>query len=394
MAPAIGSDPGYYFQTNSSEAEYARKKAKSKNVNGNPIQCRSKLLAVTPDPSNNGNVYVAEAAGSVRLVSIKDGQIISTFSGPIAPLTSVTVSVMNGKATVLAGCWDKKIYKWDSDTASSASQAALPSQSVLTGHSDFVKALLVTTVGSRNLLVSSGADSLIHVHDVISGKQLYTLKGHARAIQALALDPISSSATTAVVWSADSTRELRKWRISAEEGFEVDSSSTSISKPGIEGNIQPLVPHETSVYAISFDSDGDLWTASADKSVKCLSRERGWRADTTLEHPDFVRDLCIHDDAGWVITACRDENVRIWDKSNAKLLYVLDGHFEEVTGLLLQGTILVSISIDATIRQWNLNPKELEKLSAPPPEDETVAPKLDVLTAEEDAELAELMGDD
>lgn len=78
---------------------------------------------------------------------------------------------------------------------------------------------------------------------------------------------------------------------------------------------QVLLVHDTSVYKLLFDADGDLWTASADKTAKCLVRDDAWKPNLTLKHPDFVRDVVVHEQGGWVITACRDEEVRVWNRS-------------------------------------------------------------------------------
>jgi WD40 repeat protein len=163
----------------------------------------------------------------------------------------------------------------------------------------------------------------------------------------------------------------------------------------------PVIAHETSIDALHFDSDGDLWTASADKTAKCLSRGREWEEDSSFEHPDFVRAVVIDEDGGWVITACRDEEVRVWDRASGKLHHVFSGHFEEVTGLVfLSGQRIVSVSIDATVRQWSLKPQELataiqEAEDERAGEEKETEPekKEGMMTAEEEAELAELLDD-
>ena len=67
---------------------------------------------------------------------------------------------------------------------------------------------------------------------------------------------------------------------------------------------------------------------------------------------------------------------------------------------MLVGSTIVSVGIDATIRQWSLRPDELQQaveLATKPAEEEKgeeEKPAESMLTAEEEAELAELMGDD
>lgn len=82
-----------------------------------------------------------------------------------------------------------------------------------------------------------------------------------------------------------------------------------------------------------------------------------------------------------------------------QLYHTFSGHYEEVTGLVLLGSTVVSVSIDATIRQWSLKPDELEiavakaKKNNEEDEEEQQNPGT-MLTEEEERELAELMAED
>lgn len=80
-----------------------------------------------------------------------------------------------------------------------------------------------------------------------------------------------------------------------------------------------------------------------------------------------------------------------------QLYHTFSGHFEEVTGLLLVGSTVISVGIDATIRQWSLKPDELQgavdqakKTTADEEEEQKPNPE-SMLTEEEEKELAELM---
>jgi len=121
-----------------------------------------------------------------------------------------------------------------------------------------------------------------------------------------------------------------------------------------------------------------------------------------LPHPDFVRDVVLDENDGWVITACRDEEVRIWQRGSGQLFHTFSGHYEEVTGLvLLPGRTVVSVSIDGTVRKWSVGGEDLRKareahnqtpLNPTLEEDELPeTPKASALTEDEERELAELM---
>ena len=282
---------------------------------------------------------------------------------------------------LFAGCWDKTIHSWSIATGKLIRR--------YTGHADFVKCVLATRIGTQDVLVSGGADASIIVWDIATGRKLHTLKGHSRGVLDLAIDPATSTPDNLTIFSADSVRDIRRWNIS------LDSASAL--------STEPIVAHETSVNRLHFEPvalsdddqpEGDLWTASSDKSAKRLVRDRDWEADTTLEHPDYVKDVVTV--GPWVATACRDEDVRIWDASTGKLHCVYSGHYDEVTGLAVVGQTLISVSLDGTIRQWSLDAKAMQAaMSAKTEPAKEEAPKKanGGMTAEEEAELAELMSD-
>lgn len=380
---AVSSHRDHFFQTTSSLDEVERRQRKATNKSGDPLKLSSKILAVTRNPyKEDDTVYVAESVSTVRSIAVNDGKVKSVWSGPTAPVTSICFA-HNGKS-MWAGCWDKKIYTWD--IGPGAAFASKSSPDVLKGgHMDFVKCLLnVRTPDGQELVLSGGADGDIIFWSLL-GQRSHVLKGQSRGIEHLAVDPLSPPEAP-VIFVATSQRDIFQFTL---------PSSTSLKTAILS---EPILVHETSVYELFFDADGDLWTASADKTAKHLVREDGWKPDTTLTHPDFVRDIVVHEKGGWVITACRDEEVRVWNRSTGDLHHIFSGHFEEVTGLCLLGDLLVSVSIDATVRKWSLAPQDLQRVveELKNPKDlelEEVKPDagLGMLTAEEEAELRELM---
>jgi WD40 repeat protein len=253
-------------------------------------------------------------------------------------------------------------------------------------------------------LISGGADAKIMVWDTATGDRLHTLRDKTdsmMAVQDLALDPQDSTDSAVVLVSSSSDPHIRRWRISLSSASQVvDPADVSPSKPPTR---QTILEHETSVYQVLFwgeDDSLDLWTASADGTAKCLSRERNWSAEETYEHGDYVRAVAVT--ADWVVTAGRDEDVKVWDRATGKLRHVYEGHYEEVTGLvLLPGMKIISTGIDRTIRTWGLSRsqieqaiKEKEETAKGAAKEDSVEPKKSLLTEEEEAELAELMGSD
>jgi len=251
--------------------------------------------------------------------------------------------------------------------------------------------------------VSGSADKKIIVWDIATGTRLHTLRDRfdtMMAVQFLTIDPIDSTSDELIVVSSSSDPLIRRWRISLVSASQIDEDSSAANGDSAASR-EGIREHETSVYKLLFDGDeGDLWTASADGTARCLSRARNWATEEVIEHGDYVRAVAITSD--WIITAGRDEDVKVWDRNAGKLYHVYDGHYEEITGLVVppDGGKVISVSIDGTIRSWPLGKKELEKARSEREEKNKGIVKVaepqvkeSLLTEDEEAELAELMYD-
>lgn len=265
---------------------------------------------------------------------------------------------------------------------------------------------LLLLANGMQCLISGGADTKIMVWDTATGERLYTIRDKSdtmMAIQDLTVDVESSSESEIILVSSSSDPHIRRWRLDLSSGTQIldtiDATPTQ-SQPSRD----TILEHETSVYKVVFsdddDEDSDLWTASADGSAKCLSRARNWSAEETYIHGDYVRAVVVTTD--WAVTAGRDEDLKVWNRATGKLWHTYEGHYEEVTGLvLLDEKRVLSISIDGTVRSWGLQKaalqtarKEREEKLKGEVKEEKVVPKKGVMTEEEEAELAELMGSD
>lgn len=261
-------------------------------------------------------------------------------------------------------------------------------------------------ISGTPVLISGGADKKIMVWEIATGRRLHTLQDTTiamMAVQHIAIDPVLSTPAALVFASAGSDPHIRRWRVTLSGHEQLPESFKD--RPDTER--LTIEEHDTSVYKLVYDWEGDdvdLWTASADGTAKVLSRSRLFVEEDRFEHGDYVRAVALT--AEWVITAGRNEDIKVWDRTSGKLYCTLEGHFEEVTDLItLRDTRssaparLCSLSIDGTIRTWPLTKKGLDQVTeeieaAKKPQDkaEEEAPN-GLLTAEEEAELAELMGD-
>ncbi|RYP08370.1 hypothetical protein DL764_001939 [Monosporascus ibericus] len=389
-----GTSSEHFFESDAVQAQRERRAAKAGNKNGNPIALKSKLLAAIRDPSSPSALLIAESTGSVRRVNVDTGDSKQVYRGPSTPVTCVAVGGP-GNRSVFAGSWDKDIWSWDALSKTPGRKYS--------GHTDFVKAVVCARIGGKDCLISGGADKKIIVWDVETGFRLHTIQDQTvsmMAVQHLTIDPVLSGPDAAVLVSASSDPHIRRWRVRLD-GFEQIQEAS----PGEPDAVRPtILEHDTTVYRLAFDTEGeetDLWTASGDGTAKGLSRGRNFAPDDTIKHGDHVRAVALTDQ--WVITAGRDEDIKVWDRSSGNLYCTLEGHYDEVTDLvLLDGASrVVSISIDGTVRTWSLDARELDRVNkekedkAKGVEKETPAePAERLMTAEEEAELAALMEED
>ncbi|KAI1175713.1 WD40-repeat-containing domain protein [Nemania sp. FL0916] len=386
-----GSSTGHFFQTDAEQAQTERRATKASNKNGNPVVLKSKLLAAVLDPSSPSSLLVAESASSVRRVDVESGETKHVFKGPSAPVTCVAVGGP-GHHTVFAGSWDKDIWSWDLETRAPGRKYS--------GHTDFVKTVICAKIGAKDCLISGGADKKIIVWDTESGSRIHTIQDQTvsmMALQALAIDPLESTPEAVVLVSASSDPHIRRWRITASTAEQIKESS-----PREPNSMRhSILEHETTVYKLFFDTDGedvDLWTASGDGTAKCLSRHKGFTTEDTIKHGDHVRAVAVTDQ--WVVTAGRDEDVKVWDRASGKLYCSLEGHYNEVTDLVMLpgGDRVASVSIDGTVRTWSLHKAELDKINKEKNDKAKgvgqEAPAESGMTAEEEAELAALMDED
>ncbi|MCJ1477316.1 hypothetical protein MMC13_005987 [Lambiella insularis] len=392
------TDPDRFFQTTDSIAESARKAKKSTNKHGSPIQLPSKILAIITDPTDCGRVYVAEAAGTARRVVLETGNKSHVFHGPSTPVTSLALSPLH--PILYAGSWDKTIWSWDISSRTSRNR--------FRGHADFVKCVLILPLLDLELLISGSSDSTIILWNAGTGERLQTLKGHSMGVLALAVDPISGSYSGTepggvtdsgdiVLFSASSDRTILRWHITPSHTSSQSCLATQADPP--------LHPHQTSIYALLFSaSSSDLYTASADGTAMRLSREHDFTPDTTLHHGDYVRSIAVSSNEQYIVTAGRDEDVKVWDANSGKMVGMWWGHSDEIMGVVVvrrrEGERIVSAGIDQTVRVWPLNVGEMERARTKR-EEEEIGLEIDHeveaaeggLTAEEEAELAELMED-
>lgn len=166
------------------------------------------------------------------------------------------------------------------------------------GHYSMVNAVLFSPDGKT--IFTGGDDSSVHVRDVETGEDRYSLSGHTGWVTALAISPDGNTLAAA---SNDRTVSLWDWK----------TASLKKTLGGIAGKVND----------VAFSPDGKwLAAASADKTVT-LWETSGWKFHRAFDaHAGWVMKATFSPDSTMLATAGADGEVRVWniaDKSSSTI---------------------------------------------------------------------------
>lgn len=231
------------------------------------------------------------------------------------------------------------------------------------GHTDFVKAIATTSFRAPsesslfiNVLISSGADSRIIVWAIQTGEKLYTLRPSENLSGGglgLAILPQLPKKGPATIFTANTLPSIRRFSIKGS----IEPISLTLDEISPQN---PITVHETSVYALDLDDDGDLWTGSADGDVTRLDRDKDWAVGLRIKTKGCVRGVAVDNEGSWIVSVGRDEEVHIWDRETGELHHSYSGHYDEILGVVVLGQMAVTVGLDGTIRRWSLRGGDLE----------------------------------
>ena len=200
------------------------------------------------------------------------------------------------------------------------------------GHTDRVSAVALTRNGDR--VVSGGLDGTVHVWDVESGKELWSV--HAESDQVLC---VAVSPDDRYILSGGRDHEGRLWDL----------------KSGKE--LGRLKGHTDFMRGAAFSPDGRRALTCGDDHAVCL-----WDVDTAglkRKYDDFDSGvMCVgfSPDGGRAACGCVDGSVRVWDLGDDTASASWKGHTEAVHSVAFDagGLLLLTAGEDGTIRLWNI----------------------------------------
>ena len=114
--------------------------------------------------------------------------------------------------------------------------------------------------------------------------------------------------------------------------------------------------HISEVNSVSYSPDGKyVVSASKDETIRLWESSSG-RCVRILEgHTDAVWSASFSPNGKYIISTSNDKTARIWESSSGRCIMILEGHTDRVTSsfFLKDGKNVITASLDGTVRIWN-----------------------------------------
>eukprot|EP01032_Pedospumella_encystans_P017121 gene17121-19520_t len=376
-----------------------------------PVRCVGVL--VTPNPEDS----LVCSGGDDKLVilwSLKTGKKIAELSGHAQRV--ICLSTFQGAGSdsyVISGSWDERVRIWplkdcfplNSTLTTTTSEAKeneeilslserLSTQSiVLKGHTNRIfSTTVVTRPGEAPFVASSSADNTIRVWSLPDGHPLYVLEDDEDATWNLCLSSwfIADNGECpyhgTVLISGCKNTTVRVWRHHSEEEVVKLASKASVLGDALKHAVDALAGrpsattvrtapdlvisgHTSAVHAVAPFSHQDqpfVVTACKDLDLRIFSLLTGALVKILRGHTSSISSLAVRTVAnargGAIIVSSSREgaNLRVWKYSTGECVRFFKGHTQDINAVAVfpspdarrDDLILVTASKDTTVRSW------------------------------------------
>ena len=213
------------------------------------------------------------------------------------------------------------------------------------GHTSAVRTVAWSPDGSR--IASAGKDGIVHVWEASTGQPVLTYRGHAGDLVA------------AVAWSPDGKRIVSASgggsQVQVWDAINGSHYFTYTGHPAHGVLTVAWSPDGSRIASAGDDGNVRIWDASTgrDVFVNLFGYPNGF------QRSDPVNMVAWSPDSTRIASGSDGKTVQVWDASNGKQVYTYRGHFNTPLGFVTtvawspDGTRIASGSYDRTVQVWD-----------------------------------------
>jgi WD40 repeat protein len=279
--------------------------------------------------SPDGKTFLIGTYGKAdsSIVELRDsasGSVLWTDTIKSSGINSVAFS-SDGKLVVVAA---------EDHTAKILEAASGNSVRVLEGHADVVERAVFSPDGKTILTLVGGSDRTVHLWNIETGKQVFSVPAGAGASSIFFLpDGLAFYANDNLYNASDGQR---------------------IQDRNMGGGTLAISP-DGSTYLSGFNLTAELHSANGGQLVRSFSG-----------HTDSVVSAAFSADGKWLVTGSKDNTARVWEVATGKQIFLLSGNSDSVGSVAFSPDGTKVLTGSNTVRLWNINiDKQQITFSAP-----------------------------
>lgn len=300
------------------------------------------------------NKWVFSGDDMVRVWDKETGEQIYQFHGHSSAM--ITACLSRDGRRFYAGGYDGTLKSYDLHTCRPVQR--------FERHFAWVSSVAIDE--EHNLVATGSHDSTVKLFS-LSGKLLYTLRGHQDGVHSVAIHPNGKMIVTGardnmiMLWDRESGTFIRGWNAHAGwvRSVTFDSSGTRVLSGGDDGIVrlwtldgrcvQEYGFHSRTVYSALFSPDEKMLVTCSEDATFKLYDVHGHFIKVFRGHKMGVREVLFLSD-GTLISGSLDVTAKRWDIKTGKCIQTYNGsHTDWIRCICAKDSLLIMGSKDGTI---------------------------------------------
>ncbi|WP_052754371.1 WD40 repeat domain-containing protein [Calothrix sp. 336/3] len=267
-------------------------------------------IVLTPDGSK---IVSASSDTSIRVWNLKSGEVLHTFVGHTASVQAMTIISHNNKSLLVSGSYNNIIKGWNLETGK---------EEFTLNDRDIICSILA--ISGKKILICGLHNGTITIWNIDTLKKERILEAHRNSVRAIS---ITSDGKRIISVSDDKT--LKIWKIETWENEAI------------------IYNHTGSVLAVTATSDSKSIISGSGSNISHFSNDhtiKVWELEKFVNqelfdiydsmkpsHSDSVELVAFTPNGEYLISAAKDDNIKLWNVQNWNNEYSFTGKSQSAT---------------------------------------------------------------